>query len=525
MRRPVLARLALVLGGLLVVALVLGAAELGLRALGAGEDRRHDPFAGFSSRVAMFEAATRPDGVRVMRTSAARRTRSRSEFLARKPESVYRIFVVGGSSAAGFPYGYERAFPAWLERRLSAVLPGRRIEVVNAAVEGYASRRIAAIVDEMAGYEPDLLIVYMGHNELAERRFYAHLLQMDPRLFQLWTSIASMRLYGLLTDVVGDVAGRPAPDIDFENKRALGEMFAVGQDHAEAGQSDELDRDLAWSEHHYRWNLAHMIEAMRAVGADVMLLGLGQNLADWAPGLSRHRANLDPSDVEAWTRSWHAGRAFAPHDCEAALEAWRPALALDDGHAGLVFEVATCQRRLGRYEEARAGFLRASDLDAVPHGAPTAYDTILREIADERDVDFLDIAALLASTSPHGLVGNGLFLDMVHPNLRAHQLIAEAVAARLRERSWPAPGKDWQEDAWTDPDVAELLEADTELWVKERLGRTTACLLAQRFDCSDAALAEILTRYPDHADALRVREIADLVETRAGRASGAAPDS
>ena len=94
--------------------LLLVSIELALRALGVGGGRpAHDPFAGFSHVVPLFEPVTRPDGTAVFALSAARLrsatgraiTHPQHQFLAAKPAGTFRIFVVGESSAAGVPYG------------------------------------------------------------------------------------------------------------------------------------------------------------------------------------------------------------------------------------------------------------------------------------------------------------------------------------------------------------------------------------------------------------------------------------
>ena len=175
---PVLARIAYPIAGVVLGVGMLALFELGLRVIGVAADApRRDPFAGFSSAVPAFEKQARKDGVAVWRLSPARQIRvdpripdePQRTFLAEAPRDSFRIFVIGASSAAGHPYSTRYAFSTWLERWLRASLPGVDLEVVNAALAGYASRRLVLVVEEIARHAPDLLIVYMGHNEWAER--------------------------------------------------------------------------------------------------------------------------------------------------------------------------------------------------------------------------------------------------------------------------------------------------------------------------------------------------------------------
>ena len=105
MLRRLSVRLLLLAGGFAAVLVVLLLLEGALALAGLGERRRHDPFVGFAELVPMFEREQDPDGRAVMRTARARATKHRDEFAVTKPARGFRVFVVGGSSAAGVPYG------------------------------------------------------------------------------------------------------------------------------------------------------------------------------------------------------------------------------------------------------------------------------------------------------------------------------------------------------------------------------------------------------------------------------------
>lgn len=509
MGSPLLARAGLVVAGFAAVLLMLGAIEVSLRLLGVGAERRHDPFAGFSNIVRMFDLEQRPDGTAVYRTSPARQTRGGEQvFLADKPANGFRAFVVGGSSAVGLPYGYDYAFAGWLDRRLEAELPDLEIEVVNAAVPGYASRRILAVVEELAGYEPDLLIVYSGHNELVARRFYAHLLDMDPVLFRLWTAVASTRLYGVLSDLLGDAESRSGRTIDFEDDDPFEQMFAAGSRLLSERDREELEREASYGEMLYRFNLEQMIRSARAAGARVMLLSLSQNYADWAPATRYHGREVGASELQRWRALVAEGEALAPRDCPAALERWNRALAIDDEAADLHWRVASCLRELGRWQEARRHYRLASDRDAGAQGAPTHYNDLLRALAHEHDTLFFDVDALLEHASEHGLVGDDFFVDMLHPNLRAHLLIAEAVGDALAAEGIPRPSAERHAGAWKPPSPEALHAENPELARLELLMRGAACALLVRTDCVMETTGRILAEDPADVRAQKVREMA-----------------
>lgn len=509
--RAVGERLALLGLGTVFALVLLAAAELTLRFLDVGGGpRKQDPFVGFSSLVPMFELTVREDGARVYRTAEARGAPIAAEFLAEKPAEAFRVFVVGGSSAAGTPYDYRNAFSGWLARRIEAELPHLHTEVVNASINAYASRRVLAVVRELARYQPDLLIVYCGHNELAESRYYSHLTGLDPRLFRLWTWLAGTRTYATL-------ASSPplrrasewfhAQPVDFVDQLNTLEYFALANQRYDGLLATK--REVEYRELHYRHNVEAMIESARQAGSDVMLLTLSQNFADWRPGVSSHRLDLADDAQREWEALVAEGDALLGTDgnCEEALLSYRRALAMDDEYADLHFKIARCEERLGHDEAAFRHYRLASDLDRVPHGAPTRYNGILRELASKHGTLVVDIETLFAERSPHRLVGDNLFVDLLHPNLRGHQLIAEAVAGVLQASGIPEVADRWRGE-YACPEAETLYVDDPSLRVREWKLRAVACSLARRRECALESAAAVLAVEPEHLATIRARDSA-----------------
>ena len=85
-------------------------------------------------------------------------------FSARK-KADYRIFCVGGSTTQGWPFHHVLSYPKLLSAILSDVLPGRKVEVINAGFMASDSTSDLPLVREIVRYQPDLLLIYEGRNE------------------------------------------------------------------------------------------------------------------------------------------------------------------------------------------------------------------------------------------------------------------------------------------------------------------------------------------------------------------------
>ena len=184
-RRHVLFRIGAICLGLSPLLVLEGVCRIG--GWGTPEDVG-DPFVGFSDVRPLF--VLDEDRYEI---PASRQTYFRPDgFAATKPSAEFRIFCLGGSTVQGRPYSIETSFTTWLELSLQAADPSRRWEVVNCGGVSYASYRLVPIMQEVINYDPDLFIVYTGHNEFLEDRTYAHIKHRPA-----WLKAAHERLTNL----------------------------------------------------------------------------------------------------------------------------------------------------------------------------------------------------------------------------------------------------------------------------------------------------------------------------------------
>ena len=161
---------------------------------------REDPSRGFSGLVSVFER----DGetFRTRPVAAPYRTFNDQSFLAEKPAKGLRIFALGGSSAYGYPWGAPVAFTAILGDVLATALPDRRVEAINVSGISYAIHRLRFVAAEIMEYEPDLLIVYSGHNEFVEPAFYEALKRRSDEWNRARHALSGSRVYSLLRSLL-----------------------------------------------------------------------------------------------------------------------------------------------------------------------------------------------------------------------------------------------------------------------------------------------------------------------------------
>lgn len=122
-----------------------------------------DPELGFSAKSRLFVPSANPD-VFVTNPDKTLFFNSQS-FRMPKPEDVFRIFVFGGSSV-----NYLQPELQQLSARLRGYFDGRfkEVEIINAGGMSYGSHRLSILSKEAVVYDPDLVLIYSGHNEFEE---------------------------------------------------------------------------------------------------------------------------------------------------------------------------------------------------------------------------------------------------------------------------------------------------------------------------------------------------------------------
>jgi len=399
---------------LVVVPLALfGIGEVGLRLADIGNPAMmEDPFMGFERTYRLY-GKTKLDGRLVYRTNPNRTGdipgAFRDEvFPSRKEPGTIRIFCLGESSTYGWGVKKEEAFPFVLASLLRERIPQVNFEVVNAGGCGYASYRIRLIALELLEYEPDVFILYVGHNEFVEKRIYQEV--GPPGVIR--SALVRSYLFNTLRSGVRRVKFlNSKPVLPFE----LDEGMMV---------RDETQMRLTYE--HYRYCVEEIVREARKRKVAVILATPASNL--YVVPNTLKFAPREPLS-EHYLRGL---RAYADSRFREAAEEFRKAVAASPSFAGSHWYLGLALEALGEKERAREELVRSRDTDAFPERATSATNNILREIAKAYDVPLVDVEREFLPLDSSDLFLEG---DNVHLTPRGHRLLAELLASRIiRER-------------------------------------------------------------------------------------------
>jgi hypothetical protein len=417
-----------------VFTFVAGALELALRVVGYGHSTH------FARREKL------PDGSVIWRENRDFTAPFFPPHLIRRPQpfrlpekkapGTIRIFVLGSSAAMGDP---EASFSIarLLEAQLRAAYPKNHFEVINAAITAVNSHVVRRIAEDCARLEPDLFIVYEGHNEVigpfGPTGVFTGFLRSEHAVrFAVW--LKSTRIGQL----VSALSQRPR---DNDTWRGM-EMFLA---HQIAADDPRLDSVRA----HFAANLRAIVRAADRAGAATLLCTPLANQRDFAPFLSLHRPHLDAAQLVEWEKAYASGNdALAAGDSSRAEASYRAALAIDDRHAETHFRLARALLAGDpQHPDARTHFQRALDLDALRFRADSSLNNIIRALPSSLPrsrVRVVDLDSALTAPARLGFpAGNRLFYEHVHFAFPGAAAVVEelfpAIVSELSLRGLPAP--------------------------------------------------------------------------------------
>ncbi len=452
---------------------------------------QEDPYLGFEgSRLPVF---VRESGNADWFVTAPNKRRwfNVQRFRVVKPAENRRIFCLGGSTTYGRPFDDGTSFCGWLRRFLSLVEPEAKFEVVNAGGISYASYRVARLMDEIAHYEPDLVVLYTGHNEFLEERTYREL-RDSPRWIRSADEVLSgARTYSLLHRAASRLRG-------FTESGGLRDDVVTVLDSSigpDAYKRDDAKRAAILE--HFRFNLSRVADQTRRSDAQLLAVVPASNLRSCSPFKSEASKNVSSGELNA--------------DDEMAISELEKALEIDPRRADWLYQLGERRLRAGDESSAEAAFVGARDEDVCPLRAPSEFVEAVREFAEAPSVWSVDFPRLLRRDR-HQIPGEESFLDHVHPNPETHAILGAEIVETLVQKGWVSANTNW--DRGLALELAEKEIASIDLSEHGRSLRNLAKVLAWAGKDDEAERAALRSLEIDATDAESLYILGTIAQNR-----------
>ncbi len=348
-------------------------------------------------------------------------------FKKEKVPGTIRLFVLGSSTALGFPYMYNGAFPQMLKYQLQQYYPDSNVEMVNLSLTAINSYAILDIAKEIPEFQPDVVLIYAGQNEyhgslgiassgnFGSSPFWTKLFIQSKKLrfMQLiYNAIYSSRKITSSTDL----------HLTLMERLAAGQKIPFNSSAYKAGVIQ------------FEQNLNAVLNTLSSHKIPVVIGTLVTNKRGIHPFES---AISNPELAEKWNLYYEGGKlALEKKDTLTALRLFAQACKLDSTYAECQFKMGEISFAKKDYKLAKRFFTNAKELDQLRFRAPEIFNQIITKAAAAHpNVLLADVSSAFDSVSPRHIVGEELLLEHVHPNLNGYYLMAETYFKSLKTLS------------------------------------------------------------------------------------------
>lgn len=309
-------------------------------------------------------------------------TGNREIFKKKKDANTIRFFVLGESTTIGYPYFHNGSFHRWLLYRLMHMYPDKHFEVINLSLTAVNSYTVKTFAEELINYEPDGVLIYTGQNE-----YYgglgvgsAQTIGGSPAVVNILLRMRSLRTVQLLMNGFGKIAG-------WINKQPEEEMtrmeLMVGEQQIPY-QSELFLKGI----NQFKYNMDATLHVLQKENIPVFFSNLVCNVKDLPPFIS--------DEQEERNAAYYYREAQASYDRNDYIQA---------------------------YEY----FNKAKESDLLRFRAPDELNVIIEELCNRySNAYFVNTKNELENHTPHRLLGDELFTDHVHPNLKGYGLMSNA---------------------------------------------------------------------------------------------------
>ncbi len=300
-------------------------------------------------------------------------------FNINKQPNTFRVFVMGASSAAGFPSAPAGTFPRYINKRLKLMYPDKNIEMINvsmAAINTYALRDMLPGIIEQ---KPDLILFYIGHNE-----YYGALGVGSMESLGAYRSVINLMLklnnYKTI-ELIRNTIKYFVNLFSSPSKHTGTLMARMAKDQAIAYNSNVYKLGIA----QYEGNMEDMLELLKENNIPTILGTLTCNLIDQKPFIS----------------------------------------GTEDPNANSYYAKGKKEFSDGNLELAKEYLNKAKDLDLLRFRAPSEINKIITKLSKKYNLPCVDIETEYNNLSKNGIAGDNVMTDHLHPTVSGYNYIGK----------------------------------------------------------------------------------------------------
>jgi tetratricopeptide (TPR) repeat protein len=339
------------------------------------------------------------------------------KFKSEKPPDTYRIFVLGGSSV--YLLAYSDYHTEYAKNLFENLYQNKKIEIIFLGGGGCGTYELTKINQEVLEYEPNLVILYSGHNEFlfpSSKKYYAEKRDLTGKINE---NLEKLRIYQFLSGII----------IPFKNDVVeITENLNLGM------FDNQTEKQMIYES--YRLNIDNMIKMAKNKNVNFMLSTLSYNhmsppisigyLMETLPGMGLSMEDFGSSTVN-----------FSREKIERVLDEIIEQGNIETGDIPSLdeYKIGLKYYEMGDYEKAREHFEKGILIEIYPQRANNITNKIVRELAKEYNIPLADVESAVLEETERGITTYELLSDHCHLKKKGNEILLETLFETIKENN------------------------------------------------------------------------------------------
>ncbi len=332
-----------------------------------------------------------------------------------KTDKTFRILCLGESSMFGVPYQMTANIPGMVRRQLQHLYPEKEIEVINLGASAINTNVILHLTKEFLRLEPDLVLIYTGHNE-----FYgpdgigaSWLEKQFPAITQLKYNIRDLSIIRLIQSL-GNTSSQPQSlEVNLMKQVSNGALVDL----------NSFDAKKVFL--NFERNLTDIIRSYRNHNIPVIVSDVTSNLR-FSPFEYDSSQSKEYSEIQ---------QLLSTKKYDLASAKFNSLSHLDSSNAYQQYLGGMISLGLNDVTKARFCFESARDYDLLKFRAPGTINFIIKNVCAVNSIPFFSSDSIFQLNSTNGISDTSLFWEHLHPKANGYYLIANGFVDKIQKEN------------------------------------------------------------------------------------------
>ena len=334
-------------------------------------------------------------------------------FLTKKPSDTKRGFVIGGSTAEGFPYFSNQSFGKIIEGALNYSKNRYKFEILNLSFSAMSSYYVNDTMKKLKKYDPDFFIIYSGQNE------YYGSISATTSKFHIFRKMYIFLRNFRTVQLIQNLSVRRGGVKSNENKTLMEEQF----NDKSLERNEKYDQYVAKC---YIKNIENSIKLYTNKNIPIFLIEPISNFIDMPPFESKDEDKHSELIIEY-------NDAIEKKDINRVVTIESKINSeLFNKNAHFKYLQAKKENILNNYVDLEK-YIEAKDLDMNPFRARSNINRALKEFSNKnkyKNLKFIELLDIIKNDY-NSSFDNSIFIDHLHFNRNGQKLIAKIITENI----------------------------------------------------------------------------------------------